>query len=125
MESTYGLPLTSDERKMLLDWKRVGIMTFAGYILGFPNDTPESIDGTSRRAEWQEKLSWRHVAVVVGVLRAGTEGAWLGAAGWVGCAHPTTIAANTVPTASGADRCTICSQCVAAHRLNRVFRPEW
>jgi hypothetical protein len=28
---------------MLLEWKRVGIMTYAGYILGFPNDTPESI----------------------------------------------------------------------------------
>ena len=28
---------------MLLEWKRVGIMTFAGYILGFPHDTPDSI----------------------------------------------------------------------------------
>ena len=33
----------TEYRKMLLDWKQVGIMTFAGYILGFPNDTPESI----------------------------------------------------------------------------------
>jgi radical SAM superfamily enzyme YgiQ (UPF0313 family) len=33
----------TEYRKMLLDWKRVGIMTFAGYILGFPNDTPETI----------------------------------------------------------------------------------
>ena len=33
----------TEYRKMLLDWKRQGIMTFAGYILGFPNDTPESI----------------------------------------------------------------------------------
>ena len=33
----------TEYRKMLLAWKRVGIMTFAGYILGFPNDTPESI----------------------------------------------------------------------------------
>jgi tRNA A37 methylthiotransferase MiaB len=33
----------TEYRKMLLEWKRVGIMTFAGYILGFPNDTPESI----------------------------------------------------------------------------------
>lgn len=30
-------------RKMLIAWKDVGIMTFAGYILGFPNDTPQSI----------------------------------------------------------------------------------
>jgi len=33
----------TEYRKMLLEWKRVGIMTYAGYILGFPNDTPESI----------------------------------------------------------------------------------
>ena len=33
----------TEYRKMLLDWKRVGIMTFAGYILGFPNDTQETI----------------------------------------------------------------------------------
>ena len=31
----------TEYRKMLLEWKRVGIMTFAGYILGFPADTPE------------------------------------------------------------------------------------
>ncbi|MGO7428891.1 radical SAM protein, partial [Rhizobium ruizarguesonis] len=30
-------------RKMLLAWKAQGIMTLAGYILGFPADTPESI----------------------------------------------------------------------------------
>jgi hypothetical protein len=28
---------------MLLDWKAVGCMTYAGYILGFPNDTVETI----------------------------------------------------------------------------------
>ena len=33
----------TEYRKMLLEWKRGGIMTFAGYILGFPNDTPGSI----------------------------------------------------------------------------------
>ena len=27
---------------MLLAWKAVGIWTYAGYILGFPHDTPES-----------------------------------------------------------------------------------
>jgi radical SAM superfamily enzyme YgiQ (UPF0313 family) len=30
-------------RNMLLAWKRAGVMVFAGYILGFPNDTPASI----------------------------------------------------------------------------------
>ena len=33
----------TEYRKMLLDWKRAGIITYAGYILGFPNDTVESI----------------------------------------------------------------------------------
>lgn len=33
----------TEYRKMLLAWKEQGIMTLAGYILGFPADTPESI----------------------------------------------------------------------------------
>jgi hypothetical protein len=33
----------TEYRKMLLAWKREGILVFAGYILGFPGDTPESI----------------------------------------------------------------------------------
>lgn len=33
----------TEYRKMLLAWKAQGIMTLAGYILGFPSDTPESI----------------------------------------------------------------------------------
>jgi hypothetical protein len=33
----------TEYRKMLLAWKSAGIWTYAGYILGFPNDTPESI----------------------------------------------------------------------------------
>ena len=33
----------TEYRKMLLEWKRVGIITYAGYILGFPADTPDSI----------------------------------------------------------------------------------
>jgi hypothetical protein len=35
----------TEYRKMLLAWKDQGIMTLAGYILGFPGDTPESIRG--------------------------------------------------------------------------------
>ena len=30
-------------RKMLQAWKDVGVITYAGYILGFPDDTPEKI----------------------------------------------------------------------------------
>lgn len=33
----------TEYRKLLLAWKSVGAVTYAGYILGFPNDTPESI----------------------------------------------------------------------------------
>jgi radical SAM superfamily enzyme YgiQ (UPF0313 family) len=33
----------TEYRRMLLAWKTAGIMTFAGYILGFPQDTPQSI----------------------------------------------------------------------------------
>ena len=33
----------TEYRKMLLAWKEQGIMTIAGYILGFPADTPETI----------------------------------------------------------------------------------
>jgi len=30
-------------REMLQAWKKAGVVTYAGYILGFPTDTPESI----------------------------------------------------------------------------------
>src|SRR5687768_9004081 len=33
----------TDYRQMLLEWKRVGIVTYCGYILGFPGDTRESV----------------------------------------------------------------------------------
>ena len=33
----------AEYRKMLLDWKRAGVTVFAGYIIGFPSDTPESV----------------------------------------------------------------------------------
>jgi hypothetical protein len=33
----------TDYRKMLLAWKAVGATIYAGYILGFPNDTPEGL----------------------------------------------------------------------------------
>ena len=33
----------TDYRQMLLAWKTAGIVTYCGYILGFPGDTPESI----------------------------------------------------------------------------------
>ena len=33
----------SNYRKMLLSWKNAGVITYCGYILGFPTDTQESI----------------------------------------------------------------------------------
>jgi radical SAM superfamily enzyme YgiQ (UPF0313 family) len=33
----------TEYRRMLLAWKKAGIITYAGYILGFPNDTIDSI----------------------------------------------------------------------------------
>jgi radical SAM superfamily enzyme YgiQ (UPF0313 family) len=33
----------TEYRKMLLAWKEAKVITYAGYILGFPGDTPESI----------------------------------------------------------------------------------
>ena len=33
----------TEYRKMLLAWKKSKVLTYCGYILGFPNDTPESI----------------------------------------------------------------------------------
>jgi hypothetical protein len=33
----------TEYRKMLLEWKHAGVTIIAGYILGFPGDTPESI----------------------------------------------------------------------------------
>jgi len=33
----------AEYRQMILDWKNAGCFTYAGYILGFPNDTVDSI----------------------------------------------------------------------------------
>jgi hypothetical protein len=33
----------TEYRQMMLDWKRAGVTTYAGYILGFPTDTLETI----------------------------------------------------------------------------------
>lgn len=33
----------TEYRTMLLAWQHVGILTYAGYIIGFPGDTPESV----------------------------------------------------------------------------------
>jgi len=42
-EARKGQNKITDYRAMLQAWHAVGVLTYAGYILGFPNDTPESI----------------------------------------------------------------------------------
>jgi radical SAM superfamily enzyme YgiQ (UPF0313 family) len=41
--ASKGQNRISEYRAMLQAWRKVGVMTYAGYILGFPNDTPDSI----------------------------------------------------------------------------------
>jgi hypothetical protein len=41
--ASKGQNRITEYRAMLQAWRRVGVLTFAGYILGFPQDTPESI----------------------------------------------------------------------------------
>jgi cytoskeletal protein RodZ len=50
-------------------------------VAAVPTGSPESIDGPSAHAEWQEKLTWRHVAVALAA-------AALCAAGWYAWSHP-------------------------------------
>jgi radical SAM superfamily enzyme YgiQ (UPF0313 family) len=43
-DARKGQNQIAEYRAMLQGWHRVGALTFAGYILGFPGDTPESIE---------------------------------------------------------------------------------
>jgi hypothetical protein len=43
-EAKKGQNQISEYRTMLQAWHRVGALTYAGYILGFPGDTPASIE---------------------------------------------------------------------------------
>jgi hypothetical protein len=42
-EASKGQNQITEYRVMLQAWRRGGVLTFAGYILGFPHDTPETI----------------------------------------------------------------------------------
>jgi hypothetical protein len=42
--ASKGQNQITEYRVMLQEWRRAKVLTFAGYILGFPNDTPESIE---------------------------------------------------------------------------------
>ena len=41
--ASKGQNRITEYRKMLQAWKKAKVLTYAGYILGFPSDTPESI----------------------------------------------------------------------------------
>jgi radical SAM superfamily enzyme YgiQ (UPF0313 family) len=41
--ASKGQNRITEYRRMLQAWKRAKVLTYAGYILGFPSDTPESI----------------------------------------------------------------------------------
>ena len=43
-EARKGQNRITEYRAMLQAWHRVGALTYAGYILGFPGDTPETIE---------------------------------------------------------------------------------
>ena len=62
----------TEYRKLLLAWKSIGAVTYAGYILGFPNDTPETI----RRdiADRPERAAGRHAGVLLPHAAAGLRG---------------------------------------------------
>ena len=38
----------TEYRKMFQAWKEAGVVTYAGFIMGLPGDTPQSIRATSR-----------------------------------------------------------------------------
>ena len=42
--ASKGQNRITEYRKMLQAWKRAKVLTYAGYILGFPSDTPKSIE---------------------------------------------------------------------------------
>jgi tRNA A37 methylthiotransferase MiaB len=42
--ASKGQNRITEYRQMLQAWKRAGVITYAGYILGFPTDTPETIE---------------------------------------------------------------------------------
>jgi radical SAM superfamily enzyme YgiQ (UPF0313 family) len=42
--ASKGQNRITEYRKMLQAWKKASVLTYAGYILGFPTDTPETIE---------------------------------------------------------------------------------
>jgi hypothetical protein len=59
-------------REMLLAWRRHRVITYAGYILGFPTDTPE-ID-RARHRHHQEGTSDRYPGILLSHAAAGLRG---------------------------------------------------
>ena len=62
----------TEYRKMLLAWKAAGVITYAGYILGFPNDT-HRID-PARYRRHQARAAGRPAGVLLSDAAAGLGG---------------------------------------------------
>jgi radical SAM superfamily enzyme YgiQ (UPF0313 family) len=54
----------ADYRAMLLAWREVGVCTVAGYIVGFPNDTPESVVAAVRRIQRELPVDLLHFLIL-------------------------------------------------------------
>jgi len=54
----------SDYRAMLLAWRGVGVCTVAGYIIGFPGDTPDSVVADIRRIRRELPVDLLHFLVL-------------------------------------------------------------
>ena len=62
----------TEYRKMLLAWKNAGVITYAGYILGFPNDT-RRVDPARHRRD-QARTAGRSPGVLLSDAAAGLGG---------------------------------------------------
>jgi hypothetical protein len=54
----------TEYRRMLQAWRSVGVITYAGYILGFPADTPESIACDIRIIQQELPIDMLHFFVL-------------------------------------------------------------
>jgi radical SAM superfamily enzyme YgiQ (UPF0313 family) len=58
--ASKGQNRITEYRKMLQAWRNVGAITYAGYILGFPTDTPESIERDIRIIQRELPIDMLH-----------------------------------------------------------------
>jgi len=54
----------ADYRDLFQAWRKVGVCTVAGYIIGFPNDTPESVVADIRRIQRELPVDLLHFLIL-------------------------------------------------------------